>query len=88
MKFFQYAILENRFLWAHILFGMLSGKVLPLYMKPQTALLLILILSVAWEVLESFRPDLNDIYGSFNRFFLDAFGDVMGAFVAAVIVIF
>jgi len=78
MKFIKYAFIDNKWLWFHIL----SGGVLALFIP----IWAVLSLAILWEFIEYITTDVDRIYGSFKRFFLDAFGDVFGALAMAVIV--
>jgi len=79
-KFIDLAFVQNRWLWFHMIAGGILAHMIPLWS--------ILTLAIAWEVLEYFTSDVEKIYGSKSRFFLDAFGDVMGALIIAIIVQF
>lgn len=78
MNFLRYAFLENRWVWFHGLAGGSLALFLPLWA--------IFALAIVWEVLEYVLSDIDKIYGSFSRFFLDSTGDVMLALAFAVIV--
>jgi len=79
MAFIKYAFIDNKWLWFHMLSGAILAHIIPLWA--------IFALAIAWEVFEYLTSDVKKIYGSFSRFFLDAFGDVFGAVFMAVLVI-
>jgi len=78
MNFLRYAFLENRWSWFHGLFG----GVLALW----TPLWFIFVLAVGWEVFKYVITDVEKVYGSRSRWFLDSFGDVFLAMAFAVVV--
>jgi len=79
-KFINLAFVQNRWLWFHMLAGGILAHIIPLWA--------ILLLAIGWEVFEYFTSDVEKIYRSKSRFFLDAFGDIMGALIIAIIVQF
>jgi len=85
--FFKYAFLENRWLWFHLLAGGILAKFLLAYLDSTTTLALIVVASFAWEVVELVTRNVEQIYGSKKRFFMDAAGDIIGAVVMAAVVV-
>lgn len=88
MGLFREAIMKNRWLWVHIIGGALVAKFFQYVYANQVILLIVLAGAIMWEILEFFISDVEKIYGSKRRFFLDALGDVFGAVLMALIVIF
>jgi len=87
-KLFRYAIYDNKWLWFHILAGGVLAKLVMLFnCGQQLAVIIVLLLAVGWEILEYISNDVGQIYGSKERFFLDAFGDIFGAFLSAILVV-
>ena len=88
------AFTHNTWLWFHILGGGILAKIFELvychkirkYDSRQMAVLTVLAIAIAWEVLE-YSMGINAYGNNFKRFVLDAFGDIMGAFIMAVIVV-
>jgi len=78
-EFINLAFVQNRWLWFHMLAGGILAKFLPLWA--------IFAITVSWEIIEYLTTDVNKIYGSFNRFFLDSMGDIFGALMIAIIVL-
>ncbi|NOY60446.1 MAG: hypothetical protein GXO75_16160 [Calditrichaeota bacterium] len=85
--FFKYAFLQNRWLWFHILAGGALAKISLQYLLARDAVAVVVALAIFWEIMESLRPDIEKIYGSYLRFFYDAVGDIVGAVAMALIVI-
>ncbi len=86
-KFFRYAVLQNRWLWAHVMLGLIAAKLLtPAFVGGQL-LLIILTAALLWEVGEFLFTDVKEIYGGVGFFLMDATGDVLGALVTAAIFI-
>jgi len=79
-KFINLAFVQNRWLWFHMLAGGILAHIIPLWT--------ILLLAIGWEVFEYFISDVEKIYGSKRRFFIDAFGDIVGALIVAIIVLY
>ena len=85
---------NNTWLWFHILGGGLLAKFcewaywhkIRKYDSRQLAVLTVLAIAIAWEVLE-YSLGIQAYNNDFKRFLLDAFGDIMGAFIMAVIVV-
>ena len=75
---FKEAIYNNRWLWFHILLGGLLCKIFLIFLLPQKAILLVIILSILYEIYQWIA--------NIHRNFLDSIGDIMGAFLMAVIV--
>ena len=85
--FFKYAFLENRWLWFHLFAGGVLAKFLLTKVDPVTTLVLVLVASITWEVLELIVRDVEQIYGSKKRFFMDAAGDIIGGVIMAAVVV-
>ena len=90
---FQYGILNNRWLWFHILGAAVLARLF-LYFgyTDQHAFGLVLMIALLWEVIEYFwkmeiKKNLLSTYGSEKRFFLDAFGDIAGAVIISLIIL-
>ncbi len=86
-KFFRYAILQNRWLWSHVLLGLIAVKLLNPILSGTTLLLIILTAALLWEVGEFLFTDVKGIYGGVSFFLMDAVGDVLGALITAAIFI-
>ena len=52
-----------------------------------TAFVLTIVLAIAWEVFEFSTQDVEKIYGSKERYFMDAAGDIIGTAIAALIIV-
>jgi len=78
-------IIRNSYLWFHILGGVYLCKFfLKIGLAPQLALLCVLGVAIAWEVLEYYKDDVEKVYGSKKRFYKDALQDIGGALIAAI----
>ncbi len=86
--FIRNAFIDNKWLWFHMLGGGIIARILLGLTTPVTALIVVLLIAIAWEVLEFVTRNVEDIYGSKSRFFMDAAGDISGAAVMAALVIF
>ncbi len=86
--FFEYAFQQNKWLWFHMLAGGIAIKIFMNWLQPTHALGAVLALAVIWEILEYVVVDIEKNYGSKQRFFADATGDILGALAVAAIVIF
>ncbi|APF20385.1 hypothetical protein Calab_1465 [Caldithrix abyssi DSM 13497] len=85
---FKYAVYQNKWLWFHILGGGILAKLaLAIFKNGQIAMEIVLLVAVLWEIFEYFKDDVEKIYGSKKRFFLDALGDIAGAALMAFIII-
>ena len=88
------AFTHNTWLWFHMLGGGILAKFfewvywhkIRKYDSRQMAVLTVLFVAIAWEVLE-YSLGIQAYGNDFKRFALDAFGDIMGAFIMAVIVV-
>lgn len=80
------AFTENKWLWVHILGGGFFAKIFLTRYEPQQAVLLVLGVALLWEVGEFILSDVERIYGSRKRFYLDAIGDIIGALTMALVV--
>lgn len=82
---------KNQWLFFHMLGGAVIAKVcVALGLVDQTIFTVVLLLAVGWEFLEYFSQSPEKIkktYGSFSRYFQDALGDVFGAVVMALIIV-
>lgn len=82
---------QNRMLWLHILSGGLLGFGLrKLGHSSRWNILAMFGLTIVWELVEYFvetpsRAEIVQIYGSTDRFFYDAGGDIIGALVAFIL---
>lgn len=75
---FEKAIYNNRWLWFHILAGGILAKVFHYFFDAQKSIVIVLILAIIYEIYQWISGE--------HRNFLDAIGDVFGAFFMAVIV--
>ncbi len=85
--FLQYAFIQNKWLWFHILAGGILAKIFLNWVDSYSTVILIGVVALAWEVREFVTKDVEEIYESKKRFFMDAAGDIIGAVVMALIVI-
>jgi hypothetical protein len=79
--------MRNTWLWFHILGGGIAAKVFNLFMTEQLSVLAVLAGAIIWEIYEYLSDDVEKIYGSKKRFYLDAIQDIAGAVIMAIIVI-
>jgi len=98
MAFIQYAFLRNVWLWLHILGGAVLAKFsLWLGAEGPDGFLNVFIAAVGWEVVEFLYNTIRgwrqsgygiaELLSPRQHFFLDAFGDVLGAMIAAATVL-
>ncbi len=85
-SFWRNAFTDNSFLWFHIVGGGTLAKIFHLWIPGEKAVLFVLVIALGWELRELYFTDIKKIYGSHQRFFQNAFGDVVGALFMAVIV--
>ncbi|GAB4375307.1 MAG: hypothetical protein Kow0042_20610 [Calditrichia bacterium] len=85
--FLKYSIIQNRWLWVHIVAGGVLAKILLNWFPPLIAILIVVLLAMSWELLEFSISDIQEQYGSKERFWWDAFGDVLGSAVMGAIVL-
>ena len=91
---FKQAIFNNQWLFFHLFAAAIGAKIglwffrkiLKRYNEKQLTVIIILILAIGWEVLE-YSLGIQ-AYSNFKHFFLDACGDVIGAVIMAIIVVF
>jgi hypothetical protein len=82
-----WSVFGNYWFWFHILGGGALARVL-VYMGRDgvDAFTDVLVICVLWEMIEYAKKGAR-AYGSLERFFYDAFGDVAGAMACAALVI-
>lgn len=86
---FKNMIYNNKWLWFHVLGGGFLAKILLLLFKNgQLAVDIVIASAILWELLEYLKKDVVKIYGNKKRFFLDSLGDIAGAVIMAIIVVF
>lgn len=86
--FIKYMFLRNTWLWVHILAGGILVKILSHWFSAGVSVALLIVLAIAWEALEFITTKVENIYGTKQRFFLDALGDILGAVAMAAIVVY
>lgn len=95
--FFQWMTTENKWLWAHLLLAAFLANILQMGFIATIAggpltepniLLTVFATAVVWEFIEFKWVDVVGTYGTFERFFADAVGDVLGGLAAAAMVVF
>lgn len=77
----------NRWLWVHILGGGCFGYLFNQFFTAQISVSCVIGVAFLWEVFEYIKDDVEKIYGSKKRFYLDAIQDIAGAVVMAIIVV-
>jgi hypothetical protein len=87
MNLLNKALLENRWLWFHILAGGMAAKLIHLWFDEYFTFGVVLAAAIGWEVYEGLTSDLSAIYGSDENFVYDAVGDIFGAVIMCLIVI-
>ena len=87
--FWKKAVLQNVWLWAHLVGGALIALALLKIWSLSTGniLLMVLGIAVAWEIAEAVFTDIDKIYGSMLFFLYDAIGDVCGALLCAALLL-
>lgn len=88
----KYGLLRNSWLWAHISGGLVLGKVINLTLPGWQTVLAVFIIAIAWEIFEHFvdtptHAIEKKLYGSVRAYWFDTIADVLGATVAALIVV-
>ena len=79
--------MKNTWLWFHILGGGVLTKIFLIWFTGQVTVLLVLAIAVLWEVFEFIKDDVNKIYGSRKRFYLDAIQDIAGAVIMGLVIV-
>ena len=80
--------------WAffHIFFGGLGAKLFNIYLDKWETMILVFIITILWEVYEFIKhggkAGMIKIYGSLIRWFYDSLGDVVGANLMALVVVY
>jgi hypothetical protein len=78
------ALYKNHWLWFHIIAGGVIAKALTLFgVGAQLTLIIVGILAVAWEIYEWFTHRLDDK----RRAIVDAWADIAGAWLMALVVV-
>ena len=77
-RFIDQGLCANAWLWAHMLAGGIGAHVLSGWLSPGNAVLSVLALAVAWEILE-------ECWQGPSR--MDAAGDIAGAVAVAALVV-
>jgi len=79
----------NTWVWFHILAGGAGAKVLMTLFrfKPIHAFLIVLGCAAIWEICEVGIDNVKKVYGSLTVWAYDSFGDILGAAIAAAIVV-
>ncbi len=88
MEFFTLGFFHNKWLWTHVLLGGLLAKLVHTKFKKGQTMAIVIFVAVAWELYEYFASDIPAIYGTSIRFYYDAAGDIIGAILMALIVLF
>lgn len=78
--------LNNKWLWFHMLASAILTKILLLFFHPQTCVAIVFIGATIWEIIEYLKNDVEKIYGSFDRFYQDSIGDIIGALLISIII--
>ena len=86
--FFKWGLFGNTWAWFHIMGGAFLGFALRRYMNQKLAVIVAFSIMILWEVFELVQGDIISIYGSWERWFYDSSGDVVGALVVAILVIY
>jgi len=98
MTFLEYGVLKNVWLWSHLLLGGFLAKIILLIgADGQRATVWVLVVAVAYEIVMYFyrssNGSLESIYGdeqegvsAKEHYLMDAFFDVIGALLMAIIV--
>ena len=87
MIFWKYAFVDNKWLWFHFFAGGIAAKILLSWIIPGLVVGYIATAAFLWELMELFTQDIDKVYGSHKRFFLDASGDILGAVLMAIVVV-
>jgi nitrogen fixation-related uncharacterized protein len=81
-------IFNNRWLFVHMLGGVIAGKVaLMIHMPALIAIGVVLLVALLWEVYEWRIEDQEAIYGSKLNASFDALGDILGAVICCIVVV-
>lgn len=90
--FFKWGFFGNYWIWFHMLGGGILANIIRRYVKPLYTSITILNITLIWEVYEFIegggRAGMIETYGSMLRWFYDSLGDVVGAMIVALLVIF
>ena len=88
-NWFKWAFNTNYWIWFHIFAGAIFSKIgLLINLKPVLTIILVSLGSITWELIEWKMENQIKIYGSIERAFWDAFGDVSGAIAISAIIVF
>lgn len=89
IKLLMYGFCSNTWIWIHILIGALGARFFlsVCHFSSQVTMIIVISVALLWEVLEGAMQPIRRIYGSWSRFLFDSTGDVLGAVIAAGIVV-
>jgi len=86
-KLLKWGFNSNYWIWFHILAGGILAKLINIFLNNWLSVLIVSIIAIIWEIYEYFKDDVVKIYGSIERFWYDAIGDVLGAIACAILVV-
>jgi hypothetical protein len=88
-RFLNEGFCANFWIWFHILAGGGGAKILMMLFRfrPLHAFLIVFGCAIIWEVCEFSIHSVKVIYGSYSRWAFDTAGDIIGAVIAAAIVV-
>jgi hypothetical protein len=83
-RLLEWGFKGNTWVWFHILAGGVGAKVLNVWM---TDVNFVMLGAMVWELIEVTFSSPIKVYGSIARWGYDSLGDVLGAVLAAIIVV-
>jgi len=90
-KLIKWGLNGNTWVWFHILGGGILARVLMIWFSDIQTLLIVSAVALLWEVFEFFLDGgiegMIHIYGSFDRWFWDSVGDVLGTIFCAFLIV-
>jgi len=86
-RLIKWGFCENKWVWFHILGGGVLAHFLLLFLPPGPVFLLLFFAAIWWEFLEAVSADIKVVYGSWEHFFFDAAGDILGTLFCAILVV-
>lgn len=89
MNFLANMTVNNSWLWLHILgAGIVARLLLCFRIDKRIIITLVAAGAIIWEIAETLTGDMAAVYGTYSRWIADSIGDILGALICAIIVIY
>lgn len=86
----NYGFGQNEGIWIHVIGSAILAKIIRIRFSYIATIVIVFFIAVLWEVIEIYieTPTMTamlSIYGTYARYLYDTAGDIIGAFVIAII---